>query len=124
MATPARLSRACQRETAKESPIYKEAEKTGNVSEDIHFLRVSKRAYEVKVSSTVRSTVEIPHDPKDDTFCLCSEQGKADFIVTFNPKDFTEDCLEAKDDASRSPPSVRGTEAGTKKVEASDSASH
>jgi hypothetical protein len=88
------------------------------------FLRVSKQAYEVKVSSTVRSTVEIPHDPKDDPFCLCSEQGKADFIVTFNPKDFPEDCLEAKGDASRSPPSVRGTGANTKKVETSDSASH
>ena len=105
-------------------PIYREAEKTGNVSEDIHFLRVSKRAYEVKVSSTVRSTVEIPYDPKDDLFCLCSEQGKADFIVTFNPKDFPEDCLEAKGDASRSPSSVRGTGASTKKVETSDSASH
>ena len=44
MATTARLPRACQRETAKKSPIYKEAEKPGNVSEKIHFLWVSKRA--------------------------------------------------------------------------------
>jgi predicted nucleic acid-binding protein len=53
---------------------------------------IRERAEEIKV----RSLVEISPDPKDDPFCLCSEQGKADFIVTLNPKDFPEDRLKAK----------------------------
>jgi predicted nucleic acid-binding protein len=40
--------------------------------------------------------MEISPDPKDDPFCLCAEQAKADFIVTLNPKDFPEDRLSAK----------------------------
>jgi uncharacterized protein len=44
----------------------------------------------------VRSSVEISPDPDDDPFCLCAEKGKADFIVTLNPKDFPEDYLKAK----------------------------
>ena len=52
---------------------------------------IRERAEEVKV----RSSVEISPDPKDDPFCLCSEQGNADFIVTLNPKDFPEDRLKA-----------------------------
>src|SRR5262249_10143399 len=38
---------------------------------------------------------KISPGPKDDPFCLCSEQGKADFIVTLNPKDFPEERLRA-----------------------------
>ena len=53
---------------------------------------IRERAEEVRA----RSTVEISPDPKDDPFCLCSEHGKADFIVTLNPKDFPEDWLKAK----------------------------
>ncbi len=53
---------------------------------------IRERAEEVRV----RSTVEISPDPKDDPFCLCSEQGNADFIITLNPKDFPEDWLKAK----------------------------
>jgi predicted nucleic acid-binding protein len=53
---------------------------------------IRERAEEVRA----RSTVEISPDPKDEPFCLCSEQGKADFIVTLNPKDFPEDWLKAK----------------------------
>ena len=48
------------------------------------------RAEEVKV----RYTAEISPDPGDDPFCLCAEQGKADFIVTLNPKDFPQDRLK------------------------------
>ena len=43
----------------------------------------------------VRSSAEISPDPKDDPFCLCAEQGKADFIVTLNLKDFPQDRLKA-----------------------------
>ena len=52
---------------------------------------IRERAEEVKV----RPSVEISPDPKDDPFCLCAEQGKADFIVTLNLKDFPEDRLKA-----------------------------
>jgi hypothetical protein len=32
----------------------------------------------------------------DDPFCLCSEDGQADFIVTLNPKDFRQERLKAR----------------------------
>lgn len=44
----------------------------------------------------IRTSFEISPDPKDDPFCLCSEQGKADFILTSNPRDFPEERLKAK----------------------------
>jgi putative PIN family toxin of toxin-antitoxin system len=44
----------------------------------------------------VHSSLEISPDPKDDLFCLCSEEGNADFIVTLNPRDFPQDRLKAK----------------------------
>ena len=44
----------------------------------------------------VRASFEISPDPKDDSFCLCSEEGNADFIVTLNPKDFPQERLKAK----------------------------
>ena len=53
---------------------------------------IRQRAEEI----TIRASFEISPDPKDDPFCFCSEQGKADFIVTLNPKDFPEDWLKAK----------------------------
>jgi len=43
-----------------------------------------------------RSPDEISPDPKDDAFCLCSEKGQADFIVTLNPRDFPQGRLKAK----------------------------
>jgi predicted nucleic acid-binding protein len=53
---------------------------------------IRERAEEVEV----RSSVELSPDPKDDPFCLCAEQGKADFIVTLNPKDFLQHRLKTK----------------------------
>ena len=53
---------------------------------------IRERAEEVNV----QASDQISPDPKDDPFCLCSEQGKADFIVTLNPKDFPEDRLKSK----------------------------
>ncbi len=35
-------------------------------------------------------------DPKDDAFCICAEEGEADFIVTLNPKGFPQERLKAK----------------------------
>ena len=48
---------------------------------------IRERSEEVKV----RNVAEISPDPKDDPFCFCSEQGKADFIATLNPSDFPAD---------------------------------
>jgi predicted nucleic acid-binding protein len=52
---------------------------------------IRERAEEVKV----RYSVEISPDPGDDPFCLCADQGKADFILTLNPRDFPQDRLKA-----------------------------
>lgn len=37
----------------------------------------------------------ISPDPGDDPFCLCSEQGAADFLVTLNPRDFPQGLFAA-----------------------------
>jgi len=37
----------------------------------------------------------ISPDPDDDPFCACAETGRADFIVTLNPKDFPQSLLSA-----------------------------
>ena len=44
----------------------------------------------------VHASFEISPDPKDDPFCICSEEGNADFIVTLNPKDFPQERLGAR----------------------------
>lgn len=44
----------------------------------------------------IHSSAEISPDPKDDPFCVCSEEGGADFIFTLNPKDFPQNRLKAK----------------------------
>ena len=61
-------------------------------AEENNFNLIRDRAEEAKV----RSSVEISLDPADDPFCLCSEQGTADFSVTLNLKDFPEDRLKAR----------------------------
>jgi predicted nucleic acid-binding protein len=38
---------------------------------------------------------DISPDPGDDPFCACAETGRADFIVTLNPKDFPQSLLAA-----------------------------
>jgi predicted nucleic acid-binding protein len=43
----------------------------------------------------VSSAPSISPDPDDDPFCLCSEQGAADFLVTLNPRDFPQRLLAA-----------------------------
>jgi len=52
---------------------------------------IRERAEQVKV----RSSVEISPDPEDDPFYLCAEYGKANLILTLNPKDFPESRLKA-----------------------------
>ncbi len=60
------------------------------IGEVINLIR--ERAEEVKM----RSSTGISRDPKDAPFCLCSEDGKADFLITLNPQDFPQDMLNAK----------------------------
>ncbi len=52
---------------------------------------VRERAEEVES----RGALGISPDPKDDPFCLCAENGKADFLVTLNPNDFPQEQLKA-----------------------------
>jgi predicted nucleic acid-binding protein len=42
------------------------------------------------------TSIAISPDPNDDPFCLCAEEGNADFLVTLNPKDFPQSSLRAK----------------------------
>ncbi|MFY9802079.1 MAG: PIN domain-containing protein [Candidatus Acidiferrales bacterium] len=53
---------------------------------------IRERAEEV----TVHASAQISSDPKDDAFCLCAELGKADFMITLNPKDFPQEDLKSK----------------------------
>jgi len=43
----------------------------------------------------VSTLPDISPDPGDDVFCACAETGRADFIVTLNPKDFPQQLLSA-----------------------------
>jgi len=56
----------------------------------INFIRERGEAVEI------RSSAEISPDPKDDAFCICAEEGRADFIFTLNPRDFPQSRLKAK----------------------------
>lgn len=44
---------------------------------------------------SLRSAIEISPDPKDDPFCLCAQEGEADFLITLNPSDFPQGLLHA-----------------------------
>jgi predicted nucleic acid-binding protein len=47
-------------------------------------------------SVEIRSSAEISPDPKDDAFCICAEEGRADLIFTLNARDFPQSRLKAK----------------------------
>lgn len=64
--------------------------RSGLIGRVVNLIR--ERAEEVKV----RPSIEISPDPKDDPFCLCAEQARADSILTLNPSDFPEERLQAK----------------------------
>lgn len=44
----------------------------------------------------VKGIVGMSPDPGDDCFCACAQEGRADFLVTLNPKDFPQSELPAK----------------------------
>jgi predicted nucleic acid-binding protein len=60
------------------------------------------------VAVAIRSSAEISPDPKDDAFCICAEEGRADFIFTLNPRDFPQSRLKAKVVEPEAPGSSRG----------------
>ena len=53
---------------------------------------IRDRAEEIEV----QYSVEISPDPGDDPFCLCAEQGKADFLLTLNTRDFPQALLKTR----------------------------
>lgn len=44
----------------------------------------------------VHASAQISPDPKDDAFCLCAKSGKADLVITLNPKDFPQARLKSR----------------------------
>jgi len=81
--------------TAEILEEYKEVAKRLNVRPNvagrlINLLR--EEAQEVQVGENV----EISPDPGDNCFCGCAEQGRADFLVTLNPRDFPQEKLSAR----------------------------
>jgi putative PIN family toxin of toxin-antitoxin system len=44
----------------------------------------------------VESVFEISPDPGDNAFCACAQEGRADFLVTLNPRDFPQGRLSAR----------------------------
>ena len=45
---------------------------------------------------TLRENAELSPDPGDNCFCACSEEGKADYLVTLNPRHFPQKSLSAR----------------------------
>jgi predicted nucleic acid-binding protein len=74
---------------------YKEVAKRLNVRPNvagrlINLLR--QEADEVAVAGMI----EISPDPGDNCFCECAQEGMADFLVTLNPRDFSQRKLSAR----------------------------
>ena len=74
---------------------YKEVAKRLNVRPSVAGRLVNLLREEAE-EVTVRKSVEISPDPGDNCFCACAEEGRADFLVTLNPKDFPQGKLTAK----------------------------
>lgn len=74
---------------------YKEVLKRLHVRSEL-IGRVVNLIRERAEGARVRPSVEISPAPQDYPFCLCSEKGKADFIITLNSRDFAQDRLKAK----------------------------
>ena len=74
---------------------YKEVAKRLNVRPSVAGRLVNLLREEAE-EVTVRKSVEISPDPGDNCFCACAEEGRADCVVTLNPKDFPHAKLTAK----------------------------
>lgn len=74
---------------------YKEVARRLNVRPSVAGRMVNLLREEAE-EVTVAKNVEISPDPGDNCFCACAEEGKSDFLVTLNPKDFPQGKLSAK----------------------------
>ena len=74
---------------------YKEVAKRLNVRPSVAG-RLVNLVREEAEEVAVRKIVEISPDPGDNCLCACAEEGRADFLVTLNPKDFPQEKLSAK----------------------------
>lgn len=74
---------------------YKEVAKRLNVRPNVAGRMINllkEQAEEV----TVGEAIQISPDPGDNCFCGCAEEGRADFLVTLNPKDLPQKKLSVK----------------------------
>lgn len=73
---------------------YREVAKRLRVRPNVagHLINLLK---EVAEEIVVEEKIEISPDPGDDSFCGCAEEGKADFLVTLNPRHFPQKKLSA-----------------------------
>jgi len=81
--------------TAEILEEYKEVMKRLNVRPTIAG-RLVNLVKEEAEEVAVRETIKISPDPGDNCFCGCAEEGRADFLVTLNPRDFPQKKLSAK----------------------------
>ena len=81
--------------TAEILEEYKEVMKRLNVRPTIAG-RLVNLVKEEAEEVAVRETINISPDPGDNCFCGCAEEGRADFLVTLNPRDFPQKKLSAK----------------------------
>jgi predicted nucleic acid-binding protein len=81
--------------TAEILKEYKEVMKRLNVRPTIAG-RLVNLVKEEAEEVGVREMINISPDPGDNCFCGCADEGRADFLVTLNPRDFPQKKLSAK----------------------------
>ena len=81
--------------TAEILEEYKEVAKRLNVRPNVAG-RLINLLHEEAEDIAVGEATQISPDPKDNCFCACAEEGRADFLVTLNPGDFPQMRLSAR----------------------------
>jgi predicted nucleic acid-binding protein len=74
---------------------YREVAKRLNVRPNVAG-RLINLLHEEAEDVAVGEAIQISPDPKDNCFCGCAEEGRADFLVTLNPGDFPQKRLSAR----------------------------
>jgi putative PIN family toxin of toxin-antitoxin system len=81
--------------TAEILEEYKEVAKRLHVRPNVAGRMINLLKEEAK-EVTVGEAIQISPDPGDNCFCACAEDGKADYLVTLNPKAFPQKKLSVK----------------------------
>jgi predicted nucleic acid-binding protein len=81
--------------TAEILEEYKEVAKRLNVRPNVTGRMINLLKEEAE-EVTVGRTIQISPDPGDNCFCGGAQEGRADFLVTLNPKDFPQKKLSVK----------------------------